>query len=375
MNTLWFVSLVFSLASSTIGIIVKQWINEYNTGLYGFSHKIGRRRQYRLNNLEKWHVAEIVAIVPLLRLIAVFLFPAGLVILLYNLHGTVASITSSFISDLLLFIVATTLLPTLSKSCCYYSPQAYALFQLWKVAFVGIRWVAQMAIECFYRFFAWATIRRDGLRLFDWLIGDDAYQLFLRLRSKVMDLPIWRGGEQDIDTENPDQPAVSTMITAYAATLDTKFLDDSIASLASTADASLWGKYLTSLSDLLHSGGSPIYWPSRLKSAFSMLLVTANNIHVRGSMRNPSHAPQNDFTPLWNTVAAAFTDGEETNQESLMLVAALMAANRKHDVAQADQVWSRYFFLTYRGNMQEAITYRAGKHLMHPQRPFTALIV
>ena len=43
-NTLWFVSLVFSLASATIGIIVKQWIKEYNTGLYGFSHEIARRR-------------------------------------------------------------------------------------------------------------------------------------------------------------------------------------------------------------------------------------------------------------------------------------------------------------------------------------------
>ena len=30
-NTLWFVSLVFSLASATIGIIVKQWIKEYST--------------------------------------------------------------------------------------------------------------------------------------------------------------------------------------------------------------------------------------------------------------------------------------------------------------------------------------------------------
>ena len=53
-NTLWFVSLVFSLASATIGIIVKQWIKEYNTGLYGSSREIGRRRQYRLNGPEEF---------------------------------------------------------------------------------------------------------------------------------------------------------------------------------------------------------------------------------------------------------------------------------------------------------------------------------
>ncbi|KAH9939117.1 uncharacterized protein BXZ73DRAFT_6021, partial [Epithele typhae] len=33
LNALWFTSLTFSLSSATIGIIVKQWLKEYNTGL------------------------------------------------------------------------------------------------------------------------------------------------------------------------------------------------------------------------------------------------------------------------------------------------------------------------------------------------------
>ncbi|KAH9912067.1 uncharacterized protein BXZ73DRAFT_107694 [Epithele typhae] len=43
----------FSLSSATIGIMVKQWLKEYNTGLYGFSAPITRRRIYRLSNLKR----------------------------------------------------------------------------------------------------------------------------------------------------------------------------------------------------------------------------------------------------------------------------------------------------------------------------------
>ncbi|KAI0794625.1 hypothetical protein C8Q74DRAFT_1194967 [Fomes fomentarius] len=53
LNILCFSSLVASLASASIGIIVKQWLKEYSVGLNGSSREIARRRQYRLNNLQK----------------------------------------------------------------------------------------------------------------------------------------------------------------------------------------------------------------------------------------------------------------------------------------------------------------------------------
>ncbi|KAI0758823.1 hypothetical protein C8Q74DRAFT_1164852, partial [Fomes fomentarius] len=64
LNALWFSSLILSLSSALIGIMVKQWLNEYNSGLSGTSRQIARLRQARLANLDKWKVAAIVAILP-----------------------------------------------------------------------------------------------------------------------------------------------------------------------------------------------------------------------------------------------------------------------------------------------------------------------
>ncbi|EJF56145.1 hypothetical protein DICSQDRAFT_18144, partial [Dichomitus squalens LYAD-421 SS1] len=64
LNSLWFSALICSLASASIGILVKQWLHEYEAGISGTSVEIARLRQYRLNHLAKWRVAEIIAILP-----------------------------------------------------------------------------------------------------------------------------------------------------------------------------------------------------------------------------------------------------------------------------------------------------------------------
>ncbi|EIW52744.1 uncharacterized protein TRAVEDRAFT_79847, partial [Trametes versicolor FP-101664 SS1] len=65
LNILWFSGLITSLTSALLGILVKQWLNEYvSLGLSGTSREAARRRQYRLNNLVKWHVGDIVILIP-----------------------------------------------------------------------------------------------------------------------------------------------------------------------------------------------------------------------------------------------------------------------------------------------------------------------
>ncbi|KAI0760272.1 hypothetical protein C8Q74DRAFT_1207864, partial [Fomes fomentarius] len=64
LNVLWFSSLIFSLSAASLGILVKQWLNEYNDGLSGTSRQIARIRQYRLDNLHRWRVGTIVALLP-----------------------------------------------------------------------------------------------------------------------------------------------------------------------------------------------------------------------------------------------------------------------------------------------------------------------
>ncbi|KAH9912054.1 uncharacterized protein BXZ73DRAFT_16270, partial [Epithele typhae] len=125
-NALWFTSLTFSVSSATIGIMVKQWLKEYNTGLYGFSAPITRRRIYRLENLNKAHIPAIISLVPLLLIVAVILFFAGLLILLFHSDVRVFSATAVFVGMLLLFIIVTTIVPSINPSMCYFSPQSRA---------------------------------------------------------------------------------------------------------------------------------------------------------------------------------------------------------------------------------------------------------
>ncbi|KAI0359369.1 hypothetical protein OH77DRAFT_1395060, partial [Trametes cingulata] len=135
-NTLWFSSLVLSLSSASVGIMVKQWLNEFKSGLpsdktasasgesrKGETQESARLRQYRLNNLEKWRVDIVIVAVPILLQLALALFLAGLLVLVWTLDHTVAAVTTTSVSTLAIFTLATMLLPAFKQSCAYLSPQ------------------------------------------------------------------------------------------------------------------------------------------------------------------------------------------------------------------------------------------------------------
>ncbi|TFK88246.1 hypothetical protein K466DRAFT_489291, partial [Polyporus arcularius HHB13444] len=125
LNALWFASLICSLSSASVGIMVKQWLNQYSSGLSGSSRQIARLRQHRLNALEKWCVGGIVAILPVLLQVGALLFFAGLLILLWVLNHTVAIIASALVGALATFLVATTVIPTFTIDCPYLSPASF----------------------------------------------------------------------------------------------------------------------------------------------------------------------------------------------------------------------------------------------------------
>ncbi|KAI0331626.1 hypothetical protein GY45DRAFT_1213207, partial [Cubamyces sp. BRFM 1775] len=131
LNALWFSSLVLSLSSASVGILVKQWLNQYQSGLSGDSEHIARLRQLRLNILEACQVSAIVMSIPVLLQTALALFFVGLLILLWNLHRTVAVVASLFVSAIIIFIAGTTVAPLVTAHCAYLSPQSLALYGLW----------------------------------------------------------------------------------------------------------------------------------------------------------------------------------------------------------------------------------------------------
>ncbi|TFK86569.1 hypothetical protein K466DRAFT_443009, partial [Polyporus arcularius HHB13444] len=117
LNTLWFSSLVFSLASATIALFVKQWLHEAT--VQGTSRESARLRQYRLNGLHRWRVGTIVVALPILLQVSSVLYLAGLVILLWTLHTTVAAITSTLVAIVFTSFLTVTILPVLKNDCPY----------------------------------------------------------------------------------------------------------------------------------------------------------------------------------------------------------------------------------------------------------------
>jgi hypothetical protein len=87
-NVLLFASLAIILMAAFISILVKGWIREFDRGLKSISVMKDRAvvREYRTQGLEHYKLPEIVALLPLLIYISLFLFSCGLTVFLFSVH-------------------------------------------------------------------------------------------------------------------------------------------------------------------------------------------------------------------------------------------------------------------------------------------------
>ncbi|OCH85720.1 hypothetical protein OBBRIDRAFT_288426 [Obba rivulosa] len=129
-NILWFYSLVFSLISSLLAIVAKQWLREYMSEVSSTPRETIRIRQHRYNGLTTWHVSKLVAFPPILLQSALVLFLFGLIDFLWILHPLVAALVSIPVATAVLFYLATSVAPAFSAACPYRSPQSWALLLL-----------------------------------------------------------------------------------------------------------------------------------------------------------------------------------------------------------------------------------------------------
>ncbi|PPQ87615.1 hypothetical protein CVT25_005800 [Psilocybe cyanescens] len=120
-NIFWFISLVLSLTTVLVGIISLQWLREHQ-----HYPDLTPRQRYavyhmRVEGIEKWHVNKIFAALPLLLQCALILFLAGLVDFLRILgEWTLTTPVAVVIGLTLLFLISTTLLPSLQGLSLYF---------------------------------------------------------------------------------------------------------------------------------------------------------------------------------------------------------------------------------------------------------------
>ncbi|EKM51782.1 uncharacterized protein PHACADRAFT_60254, partial [Phanerochaete carnosa HHB-10118-sp] len=97
-NTLFFLSLLFSLAAALFGILAKQWLREYMK--WNSPSATPREnvlvRQIRIEAWEAWRVAAIISTIPILLELGMFEFLAGIIILLWTLDDVVAQVITFF---------------------------------------------------------------------------------------------------------------------------------------------------------------------------------------------------------------------------------------------------------------------------------------
>ena len=228
-NALWFTSLVCSLASASIALIVKQWLYEVASGLSGASRETARVRQYRLNNLMKWHVGAIVLLPSVLLQVALVVFLAGLLILLWTLHSTVATVTSALAAALFCFLMAVTILPVFRWDCCYRSPQALGVFLLVRMFWNGLIAFAFRTVQTLHISIHYSQ-RVERSPLLRWI--SRTLSSLLRKVRKMPRMPTWYGAEQNEVVRDMGTLDRCIATTAYTITFATRHLENMHVALA-----------------------------------------------------------------------------------------------------------------------------------------------
>ncbi|KAI0784795.1 hypothetical protein C8Q75DRAFT_696139, partial [Abortiporus biennis] len=121
-NTLWFLSLVFSLITASLSIMVKQWLREYLThdSLSPRAHV--RIRHFRNDGLYTFRVFQIAAILPLLLQISLLLFFLGLGLFLHDLDSVIGWVVVPFLIAWIVLVYIAMSAPFFAAACPYKLP-------------------------------------------------------------------------------------------------------------------------------------------------------------------------------------------------------------------------------------------------------------
>ncbi|KAF9465981.1 hypothetical protein BDZ94DRAFT_1117659, partial [Collybia nuda] len=121
-NGLWFAALSCSLSTALISMLAKQWTQAYTPHTSGSPRHRARQRQSRYMHLKSWGVMGVINALPLLLHVALLLFFAGLIVLLWNVDLALTIATWIIVASAYGFYFASIWLPLLYPECPYQHP-------------------------------------------------------------------------------------------------------------------------------------------------------------------------------------------------------------------------------------------------------------
>ncbi|KAI0659741.1 hypothetical protein C8Q70DRAFT_92916 [Cubamyces menziesii] len=233
-NCLWFSSLILSLASASIALLVKQWLQESRDGNLGDSRLSTQLLQFRMNCIKRWKVREITALVPFLLQVALMTFLVGLILLLWNLHTVVAAVSSAFTGIFILLFLGVTVLPSIRWDCSYRSPQALLVYTL-------IRAIRNKVTDLLQQCIKYCSEHRDKEDSLASLLWWSTLQTFCGILSRSPKYPTWHWQVRELFElrKQCDTLDVDTATAAYRLTLDPSHLEHMRVSLSAAAKAPL----------------------------------------------------------------------------------------------------------------------------------------
>ena len=118
-NGLWFASLIMSLATASLGMLVKSWLREYLALNTEAPIERLRAHYYREPAMKTWLVYEIVGMLPLMLQIALGLFFVGLCFFTAALDNSMRLTSLPLVMAWAFFLFITTILPVFFPRCPY----------------------------------------------------------------------------------------------------------------------------------------------------------------------------------------------------------------------------------------------------------------
>ncbi|PVF90868.1 hypothetical protein CPB86DRAFT_720345, partial [Serendipita vermifera] len=164
-NGLLFTSLSCSLIAALLAVLALQWVASYDMGLDTSSaRKRALQRHLRWMGIERWKMGELIASLPLLIFVALFLFFVGIADWLWHMNRAISGIVVGGIGIGCIVYAITNLISIIKLDAPFRTPVSKGLAPLFRGLGAWIRYLLLLPSEVLKRNQGWKSIRWNDIR-------------------------------------------------------------------------------------------------------------------------------------------------------------------------------------------------------------------
>ncbi|KAI0293035.1 hypothetical protein BC826DRAFT_395688 [Russula brevipes] len=130
-NALWFLSLVMSITSAFYVMLVQQWARRYSQIIRDLSIDNESLQSFMFVCSQTRSISRAVRVAPLLIHISLFLFFSGLVVFLFTVSRTIATVVTICVGTLGLIYLIATIFYTVDDLCPFFTPMSEVWWVFW----------------------------------------------------------------------------------------------------------------------------------------------------------------------------------------------------------------------------------------------------